>query len=87
MIMLGYISPLQQGRARSGQVNIIGPQPYEGQARSPKSGPDPGPLRVGPGQPWGQQSQALPLDSVALLYICTMIFLQINNIQVIISNK
>lgn len=30
--MLGYISPLQQGRA-----NIFGPQPYEGRARSPKS--------------------------------------------------
>ena len=62
--MLGYISPLQQGRARSGQVNIFGPQPYEGRARSTKSGPDPGPLRVGQSRPWGQQGQALPLDSV-----------------------
>ena len=42
------------------------PLTLEGQARSPELWPDPGPHRVGPGQPTGQQGLALPVDSVGI---------------------
>ena len=47
----------------SGQGQIPGPWPYEG---LPKLWPDPGPHRVRPGRPAGQQGLALLVDSVEL---------------------
>ena len=57
---------LRQGRVdpRSGQCFWLGPWPYAGRARPRKIWPDPGPFRVGSGQPSGQPGLALPVDSV-----------------------